>query len=583
MPRQSRAPQAARPSWEDDAGDSEAHSEAAVAEADSDVEQGDWPGLGEQPSSDDEPEDPGVELVNHMMEFYLLRKLSSQDFCIAMYWASKSGIDAAKLYARPPGLQSGKYERHMKKVFGAHRRSSLYRLRAPGFIKGESSRHIHAFDTIPLHEALLDSIGADDTYRMKLQEAIDDNALPDCYFENHVVKAHIANDVVAPFGIFLDGVPYADDDSVVGAWAFDVLRGRRILLAIFRKRLMCRCGCRHWCTLYEVMDWLAWSVKALAEGTYPEQRHDKAPFSDNSDTERLELAGKRMIMRCCLLYIKGDWMELCTTFGFPNWGDSLRCCVNCTATKESRNEVGGCTLDALVWTENNNDTYFDACRACELVRTVTQEHHEAICRILFPDKRNDGSHGLALIEDFPPLGLRQHDRLEPCEACRDVHNFLHQSSFPIRGVVFWRVSEETASRHRNPIFIQELGITPTRNLVWDAMHAIYLGIMNTLCKNIVWLLLSSDTLATVGTQDERIAAAIVWLDSDLDKFYKSRAKTHRTENLTRITAFTSKTVCTVSEAKLAAKAAHTYGFFDLPLRPCGAPWRKAKRRHPALV
>ena len=59
------------------------------------------------------------------------------------------------------------------------------------------------------------------------------------------------------------------------------------------------------------------------------------------------------------------------------------------------------------------------------------------------------SKGLSLDADYPPLGLRARDRVEVCVGQVDAQDFEGIAHFPAT-VCFWRVSEETSVRHRNP-------------------------------------------------------------------------------------------------------------------------------------
>ena len=64
--------------------------------------------------------------------------------------------------------------------------------------------------------------------------------------------------------------------------------------------------------------------------------------------------------------------------------------------------------------------------------------------------------GRALKVDMPQIGKEKNDRLEPCATVQDVgetfDNLVVDHSRPIR-VCFWRRSEETAIRHRNPLLL----------------------------------------------------------------------------------------------------------------------------------
>ena len=71
---------------------------------------------------------------------------------------------------------------------------------------------------------------------------------------------------------------------------------------------MCKCGCRGWCTFYELFSFLHWSFCALAAGVFPTARHDQRAWMAE-DGDRMALAGLDMSARGALVYIKGDWFS----------------------------------------------------------------------------------------------------------------------------------------------------------------------------------------------------------------------------------------------------------------------------------
>ena len=296
----------------------------------------------------------------------------------------------------------------------------LYKLRAHGYVKGERGRAERVYMVIPLHEALASLCLTKVTYRFLLLEHLSDKTLPECYFKNKVFVEHGHEGLVAPYALFLDAVPYSHDDSVMGIWAVCVITEERLLLAIIRSRSLCKCGCRGWCTMWEVHSWLAWSVQALSEGVYPSRRHDHLEFDSDDDAARAALSGTDIGMRFCLLYIKGDWSEFSKTFALPNWQDSLRPCIDCNTAPADMPRPEGSTIDALVWQDNSEASYFEACDRAEIVVTITREHHDAIRGLLQADKRKQGNHGLCFRADYAPLRLESGDRLEPSTALRDV-------------------------------------------------------------------------------------------------------------------------------------------------------------------
>ena len=459
-------------------------------------------------TEEDQEISPSEEFIQHMVELLLIRKISAKDFCIAMHWASEAGLTSAKKWARKPNLSSGKYADHVNHILGHTLNGNLYTMQVPGYVKGNTGRSKIDLHVLPPHETLDAAVSEHETYRARLQERVREGSLPECYFQNPVVLAKQDHELVGPYALFFDGVPYSLVDSVLGVWLSCLITGQRFLLAIVRKRRMCRCGCRQWCTHWALFDWLRYCISALAAGIYPSTRHDGSGWGPQ-DGERANLAGQKMQMKYVLLHIKSDWMEYVTSFGFPLWSDALRPCMDCNATMETRNDATGCTLGNLVWQENDDDAYFDACERCECIVTVDEADHENLCDLLVPDKRANGSHGLALRSDYDPLRLSKGDRLEPCETLNDVGDFFTQARFPLHRITFWRPPRDFLTKHRNPIFQRDLGLTPNKILTKDLLHVVYLGIMLSLCRNILWEILLSDVLANLGTQEEK--SLLAWL------------------------------------------------------------------------
>ena len=137
---------------------------------------------------------------------------------------------------------------------------------------------------------------------------------------------------------------------------------------------MCKCGCRAWCTFFEVFRFLAWSLKALEEGLYPLHRHDGKVWGPG-DEDRSRFSGQRM-MKGALLNIKGDWSEYCSTWGFPTWQDSLRPCMECNCHLGNMHSYSECSFDAMPWEVNGHGDYEAACARCEIA-VMVDEHRKS--------------------------------------------------------------------------------------------------------------------------------------------------------------------------------------------------------------
>ena len=138
-------------------------------------------------------------------------------------------------------------------------------------------------------------------------------------------------------------------------------------------------------------------------------------------------------------------------------------------------ETSGTTLEAIRWHLNGDEDYFAACERCEHeVRLQGPNDIAKLEQFLRYDKRKDGSRGRALTRDVQVRGveLRVGDRLEPSEFLNDVGALVSISEFPTT-IIFWRMSDETLTRHRNPIFDREIGIIPNRTLTIDLLHGFW--------------------------------------------------------------------------------------------------------------
>jgi hypothetical protein len=262
----------------------------------------------------------------------------------------------------------------------------------------------------------------------------------------------------------------------------------------------------------------------------------------------------------CLIWIKGDWAEYATTLGFPSWTSAVRPCFNCNCSLLDMFKLRGIGPFNFPHRPNEDSDYFEACNRCEVEVIITSaEEHNRMCKILFYDKREQGSKGLALRENFDALGLIAGDRLDPTPQLRDVGGIFHIAEFP-RSVKFWRVSLEYLCRHRNPLFDESLGITPSRSLTADILHCVYLGIILRLCRIILWMLILSGVLASVALSlDMLVRTSVLALQNQLSAWYKRRHKAYPAEKLTRYHLRESK-VGTRHEPAFKAKAAEAYGF-----------------------
>jgi hypothetical protein len=267
---------------------------------------GGGPSDGDSSDSDlGDTSDPGRDLVDFAMCLYMERALSAAQFCVLMHLCSKCGVEQATPLSFRPGAPTGHYQRHLNSVLEVlSDRTPLYDLTVPSYSSEELCRSEYTMPVVPLHECVDELYSSSSTLRVKLKEKIENRELPRAYYEHKLVREHPEH-TWYPITLFLDAVPYSDVDSVVGFWLVCMITGVRKLFCVLRKKILCVCGCRGWCSNRCVFAFLRWSLEALAIGEFPKCRHDFSSWLP-SDASRRDKAGTPLSDRACLVYIKGD-------------------------------------------------------------------------------------------------------------------------------------------------------------------------------------------------------------------------------------------------------------------------------------
>ena len=342
----------------------------------------------------------GMEFVSFLLKLLYQATISAHVFAVIMYFAGKAGIKEAVDWGLPPGRGSGRYSRKLKRKLGWSGKTNqqgFLVMEVPGQGKHDIERCTKLVSSIPGHEQLADDTQGIEASKRILEHKKATDDLPLCYHHHPVVSGAQEGECVFPVAIYIDGVPYSITDSVIGIWLINILDGRRYLVSVLRKRLLCMCGCRGWCTFYHFFCMIKWMLEALARGMFPSERYD-GDWRD-SDLIRSQKAGQPFGFKCACLYMKGDWSELGVTLGFPTWKDGLRPCWSCNACADNFYSVLGVDLQNLTWIINGDDDYFDACSRCEIIVTLAGNADlTVVVNKLRYDKRQGGSRGRALVD-----------------------------------------------------------------------------------------------------------------------------------------------------------------------------------------
>ena len=192
---------------------------------------------------------------------------------------------AAARFGFRPDAPTGHFQRHVDGIFGTEV-PGAYHMEIPGHCKNEATRTLMKNVVVCPHERIDDEVRLVGDDRMT--EGVKKKVWPETYWENAVVRDCQAKgqELPVPLALYVDGVPYTKTGSFVAFWITNLVTSQRNLVALLRKSDFCRCGCRGWCSLYPVLLFLSWSLKAMASGMWPCRRHDGADWQGEDENRR---------------------------------------------------------------------------------------------------------------------------------------------------------------------------------------------------------------------------------------------------------------------------------------------------------
>lgn len=505
----------------------------------------------------------GNNLGDMLIRLRLAGTISAKQCCVLAHWASLAGaVGPVGDFGAPPDKQSGFYQQKLDRYMRVEEDpEKFYFLQIPGHDRSQASRCVHKTEVVPPHEALQIEVAADPSLLQRALTSAAGNEWSANYRKHPAVLAAPAGEGVLPLALYLDGVPYSKTDSFLGIWVYNLLSWKRHLVCVLRKSTMCHCGCRKWCSFWVVFQWLAWSFRALALGRNPAARHDDAPW-ESEDDHRAAAAGAR-IPRGAVCLLKGDWSEFCNTLGFPTWQTNEHPCLFCRVRKERLYDISNFSVLSFPAELKTTVGYRAAALQAERrVRLGNAAEVKQLSAALRFDKRKEGAHGRALIRDLPGLGLAKGDRLEPSKELPDVCALETVSVFPIV-VTFWRMSTESWTKHRNPLFCDDICGIGIETLAVDTLHTLNLGIYQKMVARVWWLLLTLDVFEVANAaggranMDETVQNGILRLKLDLVTWYDTWEAGHPGVRLNRIEDLTVKTLGDRHGLMINAKAAVT--------------------------
>lgn len=191
---------------------------------------------------------------------------------------------------------------------------------------------------------------------------------------DHIAQAALklncpASDLLG-IGLWIDGVPcnYDRTKSVeVFSMSFpgwkDKNKEFRVPLAVIHKHHTITTK-----TFDDIFDVIVWSLRSMANDTFPEARHDSLPWQQE-DSFRKKHAKQPIGAKSILCEVRGDWKCYAECFRLPAWNRKTGCCWRCKATPA---DIRNCSSDA--------NWRIDRLSHFELIQRILQEG-KSLCPI----------------------------------------------------------------------------------------------------------------------------------------------------------------------------------------------------------
>ena len=513
----------------------------------------------------------GQTFLAFLIDKYRVGDMTATTLCTICHLASEAGIKGPAVdFAMKPGLQPGRYQRHLDRMLGLSNQPSScgYQLDVPVQGKFETGRSSMITWVRPAHELLEEEFVQNPSAWEQVISYNTNPARPPAFTRHPIVLGLARPTRAVPLAVFIDGVPYhsrrVGHDSVVGCWVVNLATSARRLVASLRKADLCCCGCKHWCSMAAMWFFVRWCLESCGTGLWPSRRHDLAEWRA-SDNNRSAKAGQPLSFVGVLLYLKCDLGELAPSLGIPAWRDEKAPCLSCPADHRNMYDFTRLSLVECAWGgPSTHGEFIAGCSACQLHRTIeTKQVLIRLCRFLVFHRSTTGPpKGLVLTQDFPELALLKGDRVEPTWSLQDIGKLFVVSMFPF-DITFWRSAQDTKARHLNPIFDTPgrppIGIT-IQCIASDALHCLYLGVFKFYVQHVVWCMLLNDWWrAGRPCTLIRHRISVLLLRAELWRFYGKYDKEHPKQRLTRVGTITLSMLGTSTKQNLKTKGHETWG------------------------
>jgi hypothetical protein len=502
------------------------------------------------------------EFLNMLVTLKLSGKLSAKTACLLSYWASGGGLTGAgSQLALPPTRTGGAFSEHFDRVIGMDvgNRDELIELDIPGHERATLGRTILKCDGVLIHHQLAESVAVSGPLQSQSYRAKECEKFSQMYHDHPSVLREPPGTYL-PLALYVDGVSFQRRDSAIGIWFVNLLTDKRHLALVLRRRTLCRCGCKFWCSLHVAFQFIAWLINVLLSGVYPSSGPNGTPLTG----VQASFANQPLGYKAATLCVKGDWAEFTHTLGLPQWSSHQHPCFACFCTGGDGGNMAltaGISLLLTPWVEKTFADYDAACSRCEhrvQVQTVSQLRR--LLAVLIYDKRKTGG-GRTLIADFPELHLEKGWRLAPAADLPDVGLLdCRCNNFPQGGfsLLFWDPKEQSLTKHRNPLFCPMTLLGP-QQLCPDELHTMHLGVFHSYILKVMWLLIERDVWNAARGLAEHAATetCVLRLRNDLYQWYRSQAQANPLRPIYQLQDFGRHSIGSKTKPILRAKAAES--------------------------
>jgi len=513
------------------------------------------------------PEECSQEFFDLVVALKLKGDISAKTACTLAFWAKGAGMSGiGAVLAASPNQTGGNYSTHFDKAVGLDLadQGSRYMtpLLMPGHQRCQLGRATISCDAALAYHMLAEELASKPAMDSKAELPDADHSWTPAFTEHPLVQAKPSANIL-PVALYLDGVAFQKRDTTLGFWLVNLRTNRRHLLLCLRRRQMCRCGCRNWCTLWVAFSYIAWLIETLASGHYPGTAPDGKPWRTGSP--QADVAGEPLGFYAAVLFVKADWAEFSHSIAMPAWNHHKHPCFACFCSggpQGSIKQVTGVSPLELPWRPKALTDYESACAACETRITITSDVQlRLLISKLSYEKRRQGKHGRSLTEDLPSLALRKGMRLEPSTALPDIGGLESVlGCIPPEGLelVFWNSAAESLTRHRNPLFGARTGLGP-QDLSIDEMHTMHLGVFQTFAATVFWQMLENDVydLGQGLSEDATIEHGVTRLRFDLEQWYQKQSREHPERPLYILQDFGRHLLSSKDKGSLGAKGAES--------------------------